>query len=563
MNGTSAPAVEAVGGPRSMPRVARPRPSALAYAYLAVGAVVSATYFLFEGQAREFVYEAVAASCVVAILVGVRRYQPASKLPWYLLAGGNALWLVGDVVWSWYPILADRELPFPSPADAAYLLAYPLMMVAIALIVRTRGRELRRDGWIDAAIVGVVAGILVWEIALEDYVMDGFTFAEAVNVAYPLMDAILIGFLARLLFARGPRTPAFGLLVASMVIVLAADILYAREVAADSWTFDEALNAGWLAGYLLLGAAALHPSMHKITEGSERRGQALTRGRSMVLAVLVALPILDVVISERLDANDAHADVALGMLLVIGMVFYRLSSLIGAFERQAVEVADLHRERGYVLDEITRAIEDERTRLAVELHDGPIQRLTGYGMRAYVGVRKLRGGDQAAAAGTLEGIGDGLNAEVRGLRALMSQLRPPVLSERGLVDALRDHADAIASERGIVTAVEGPPDLRLGPDVETGLYRIAQEALMNAIRHSGAGRVDVRVETNDGRVRLTVRDDGSGFDAAERQRHDEGHHFGLLAMRERASMLHGGLRIASVAGEGTTVTVDAPLGVQP
>jgi signal transduction histidine kinase len=145
----------------------------------------------------------------------------------------------------------------------------------------------------------------------------------------------------------------------------------------------------------------------------------------------------------------------------------------------------------------------------------------------------------------------------------MSQLRPPVLSERGLVDALRDHADALASERGIAATVEGPGELRLPPDVETGLYRIAQEALMNATRHSGGTRIDVKVEANDTHVRLWVRDDGAGFDAAEKLNRREGLHFGLLAMRERASMLHGELRIASVPGKGTKVTVVAPIGGQP
>jgi two-component system sensor histidine kinase DegS len=254
---------------------------------------------------------------------------------------------------------------------------------------------------------------------------------------------------------------------------------------------------------------------------------------------------------------------ALGMLLVLGMVFFRLSSLIGSIERQSAELAVLHDERGLVLDEITRAIEEERTRLAAELHDGPIQRVTGLGMRAYMSAQRLRTGDGGGAADQLEQIEDGLNREVRALRALMTQLRPPVLSERGLVDALRDHADSITAERGIATVVEGSIEGRPNEEAETGLYRIAQEALMNACRHSRAGRILVRVEPTGRGIRLTVRDDGVGFDAAARFGHDGGQHYGLLAMRERATMLHGSLTVTSAHGRGTTVVADVPLEDDP
>jgi signal transduction histidine kinase len=563
MTDMSIRAVDAVGGRRSFVRSTLRRPAAPAYIYLVVGAILTIFDLFTFGRPGELLYEGVTASCIAAIVIGIRRHRPTPSLPWWLLATGNALWLVGDALWGWYPYVMGHELPSPSMADLAYLLGYPPMMVAIALIVRSRGSVLRRESWLDALAVTLIASILIWEIAFQHYLPDGLSFSEAVNFAYPLMDVVLIGFFARLLFAPGARTTAYGLLIASFVVVFAADIVYAREVAADWWTFDNWLNAGWMAGYVLLGASALHPSMRAVTLAAERREQPLSRRRMAVLATIIALPMIDLLLGELRGQDDTSVDTAIVMIVILGLVALRLSSLIDASERQSIELAGLHRERGYVLDEITRAIEDERTRLSAELHDGPIQRLTGYGMRAYVGVRKLRGGDEASAIGTLEGIADGLNAEVRGLRALMSQLRPPVLSERGLVDALRDHADAIASERGIASTVEGPAELRLPPDVETGLYRIAQEALMNATRHSGGTRIDVKVEANDTHVRLWVRDDGAGFDAAEKLNRREGLHFGLLAMRERASMLHGELRIASVPGKGTKVTVVAPIGGQP
>ncbi len=86
---------------------------------------------------------------------------------------------------------------------------------------------------------------------------------------------------------------------------------------------------------------------------------------------------------------------------------------------------------------------------------------------------------------------------------------------------------------------------------------------MNACRHSEARRIDVRVEPAGRRIRLTVRDDGVGFDTRTKLGHDGGQHFGLLAMRERAAMLHGSLTIASTRGEGTSVVADVPLEEEP
>ncbi len=563
MTATSVSTGDRLAGLTRARRSSASHPTRPAYLYLATASVLSAFYFVLHGQGREIVYEVVSASSVAAIAIGTLRFRPQPSLPWWLLAGGMTMWFIGDVLWSWYPYFTGRDLVIPSAADVSYLLGYPLLLVSIGMIVRTRRPALRRSGWIDSAIVAVVFALMVWQVALQEAVANGVTMGEAVNIVYPLADTILVGFLARLLFAPGHRTPAYASVVTAICLVLVADIAYAYVVATDSWGIYDALNAGWLAGYVLLGAAALHPSMVTIAEAPERMEQPLSRRRTLVLAIVASLPVAQMIFGSWLGLPDSRVATAIGMVLVLGMVFYRLSSLIGSIERQTAELTGLHHDRGLVLDEITRAIEDERMRLAAELHDGPIQRVTSLGMRAYMGMRKLRSGDQGAAAKILEEIEEDLGREVQGLRALMTQLRPPVLSERGLVDALRDHADAISSERGIGVMVEGQIVGRLNAEVETGLYRIAQEALMNACRHSGAQRIDVRVEPAGGRIRLMVHDNGVGFDTRTKLGHDGGMHFGLLAMRERAAMLHGSLTIASVRGQGTTLVADVPLEEEP
>jgi signal transduction histidine kinase len=526
---------------------ARASRSGHAIGYVLVSLAASSASLLVDGDVSLRLSEAVAAGCVVAILVGVRRYRPSRRAPWLLMATGQALWLAGDVYWDWYPSLTGHELPTPSPADGLYLLAYPMMIVSLALFVRTRREGLRREGWIDAAIVAVVFGILIWELALQQQVANGLTMAGAVDVAYPVMDVLLVGVLARLLFAPGRRTTSFALVTIGLGAVLLADIGYAHAVATDWWSLEDAQSAGWLLGYTLIGAAALHPSMARI-EGHAGREAPLTRRRAILLAVVASLPLVEFVLGDVAGARDGVADTGVAMLLVIALLVYRLTWLIASVERQSVELGVLHRERGLVLDDVTRAVERERARMAAELHDGPVQRLTALAMNAHVGARKMRAGDPDDALVSLEEVADHLGREVGDLRALMSQLHPPVLAERGLLDALRDHAETFAAEHRIRTVVEGALDARLPADSETGLYRIAQEALTNAGRHSRASRIDVEVASLPDRVRVSIRDDGVGFDPSAPTTHNGGRHFGLLAMRERAQILHGTLVIRSSPG---------------
>jgi signal transduction histidine kinase len=536
---------------------ARASRSGLAIGYVLVSLSVSTASMLTHGELGSRLYEAVPAGCVVAILVGVRRFRPTRRAPWLLMAGGQALWLAGDLYWDLYPSLTGQELPAPSPADVLYGLGYPLMIASVALFVRSRREGLRREGWIDAAIVTVVFGILIWELALEAQIAAGVTMAGAVDVAYPVMDVLLVGILARLLFAPGRRTVAFTLVALGLGTVLLADISYAHSVATGWWALEYPQWAAWLLGYTLIGAAALHPSMVRI-EGHAGREAPLTRRRAILLAVVASLPLVEFVLGDVAGADDGVADTGVAMLLVVALLVYRLTWLIASVERQSVELGILHRERGLVLDDVTRAVERERARMAAELHDGPVQRLTALAMNAHVGARKMRAGDPDDALAALEEVADGLGDEVGDLRALMSQLHPPVLAERGLLDALRDHAETFAAEHRIRTVVEGSLDHRLPADSEPGLYRIAQEALTNAGRHSRASRIDVDVASLPDRVRVSIRDDGVGFDPSAPTTHNGGRHFGLLAMRERAQILHGTLVIRSSPGQGTTVTVEIP-----
>ncbi len=200
--------------------------------------------------------------------------------------------------------------------------------------------------------------------------------------------------------------------------------------------------------------------------------------------------------------------------------------------------------------------ESERRAVSRELHDEAGQALTSL----KIGLRLLErtSGEAAIVSSTarLQGIVDGVQ---KGLHRLAVNLRPPSLDHVGLVAALGQLVESLSGSSGvhIEFATLGLDGGRLPSRMETDFYRIAQEAVTNAVRHSGAKQVDIVLERRDGRLRLLVEDDGCGFDPVVAER---GGRLGLLGMRERAETLGGTLLVESGAGSGTTVVADAPDG---
>jgi len=214
-------------------------------------------------------------------------------------------------------------------------------------------------------------------------------------------------------------------------------------------------------------------------------------------------------------------------------------------------------ERRRLLDRMRKATEEERTRLAAELHDGPVQRLArlGFGLERVRSRQKQ--GDVIGAERMLHEMQASVFQEVKELRAMMSRLRPPVLDQRGLEDALRDRAEAIKADTGLECTVQGNLDGRLAPTLETVLYRVSQEALQNVVKHARAKHARVLLGRDDGAVVLEVHDDGVGFQPGE-ARSAGGDHFGMLAMRERVEMIGGTCEVSSSPGKGTRVRVVLP-----
>jgi signal transduction histidine kinase len=217
----------------------------------------------------------------------------------------------------------------------------------------------------------------------------------------------------------------------------------------------------------------------------------------------------------------------------------------------AIENARLH-ERSRELSTI-----EERKRLARELHDSVTQTLFSIGLTAEAATELVEA-DPARAREQLGHLQELTRAAMGEMRSLIFELRPAELETEGLAAALRKHVDVIRRlhEQDIELCVEG--DRRLPPHVEKGLLRIAQEALGNAVRHSGARSVTLTLAARDSVVSLRVEDDGHGFDPEEAVTRSR--RLGLTSMRERAEALGGTLAIDSEQGRGTTVDVEVRVG---
>ncbi|HEX6615925.1 MAG TPA: CheR family methyltransferase [Gemmatimonadales bacterium] len=223
-------------------------------------------------------------------------------------------------------------------------------------------------------------------------------------------------------------------------------------------------------------------------------------------------------------------------------------------------LAGAEAERRALRRQLARAEEDERRRLARELHDQLGQHLTAFAL----GVDEVRRlvGEYPAAEQRLGQLEELARSMMRDAGYLALELRPPELDDVGLTSALETYVEQWAGRYGVAAevAVTGWTEREVPPETGTTLYRIAQEALTNVARHAGARRASVVVERSDGAVRLVVEDDGTGFpvEATAQRARAEGR-LGLAGMRERAALLGGTLTVESTPGRGTAIYVRLPV----
>jgi signal transduction histidine kinase len=277
---------------------------------------------------------------------------------------------------------------------------------------------------------------------------------------------------------------------------------------------------------------------------------------AILLTWIVTRPILDLKeAAQAVGEGDFNqrprpwADDEIGELAV---AFNAMTAGLAQAEKERAEREQL---RLQLLEKVISAQEEERQRIARELHDETGQALTSLLVR-------LKTLDQTCREPALHQQVDELRQLVGqaldNVRNLARELRPSVLDDLGLAAALERYVQDYQSHHPIQVdlMMVGLAEERLTPAVETALYRIVQESLTNIARHAQAQTASVLLERRGDRVRAIIEDDGLGFDPRQAS---NGDHLGLYGMRERAELLQGKMTIESEPGQGTSVFVEVPL----
>ena len=325
--GTDTLSIEPMSDRRSSPRI----PTWVAY--LAAGVFALVVHALLETGSlpQSFLYDAIGASAIGMVLLGVRRHRPERVAPWLLMAFGQALFVAGDLVWNWFEIIGED--PFPSIADVLYLAGYPFIALGLLQLIRRRLAGGDRGGLVDAAILTTAVAILSWTFLIQPQVVatDLDPLSLAISLAYPLADLLLIGVAMGLLTTPGARTVSFRLLGANLVLLLVADQIYALQTLEGSYVSGGWIDSLYLMAYLLFGASALHPSMRRLTDPHPVVVTWLGPVRLVCLAAaMITGPFL---VTLGPQGDGTLVVVAAGTALLSLLVLMRLAGLVGLLER--------------------------------------------------------------------------------------------------------------------------------------------------------------------------------------------------------------------------------------
>jgi diguanylate cyclase (GGDEF)-like protein len=311
------------------------------------GALVIAGYFALPGPtSQDIAFQVVGIGSVAAILIGTVLHRPEDRLSWYLLAMGGACFTLGDAVQNTYTLILHQTMPFPSLGDALYLAGYPFVFAGILRLTRSPSRAARREDNADAAIMALAGLTIWWQFLMNSYVHDGSlaTSGKLVTLAYPIMDVVLVFIVFRaLLFGRAIQ-PFHKLLALALGTMFVSDFIYDLLVRHDHYVTGNAVDALFLLEYILIGAAALHPSMAEaVVPTPQQKANIYIRdndGRHRIPVVAFAgfVPPSLLLVAICLGAS-VNVPVMSGICIaVFALIYLRMMWLIGTITGQTNEI---------------------------------------------------------------------------------------------------------------------------------------------------------------------------------------------------------------------------------
>lgn len=314
--------------------------------YAALGAVGCVVYFLVPTIVwAQSVFVLVGASAVAATVIGTRMHRPANRRAWLAIATGTALWVLGDIVFEWIHVTRG-SVPYPSIADALYLVGYPIYGFGLFLLARHKWRASERGHVANSAIIMVAFGLLTWVFAVQPTLgAEGISgLGGLVDVAYPAMDIFLLGLLAHFVGSRQWRALSYRLLTCAVLLLVVTDTVNNFAIMPASSSQRSLFDVGWTLSYVLIGVAALHPSMRRITnpniESDAHLMASFTTPTVVVLtAATLTAPIvmfIEVVRDEPIEQWGWAVLLCAGALVVL--VVFRITDLLRLLHTQTVQL---------------------------------------------------------------------------------------------------------------------------------------------------------------------------------------------------------------------------------
>ncbi|MEV6300492.1 GGDEF domain-containing protein [Actinoplanes sp. NPDC051861] len=266
----------------------------------------------------------------------VARRNPGLRTIMLLLAASATASVAGDVIF-YFQALVNSNVPYPGIPDICYLVGYPLMALGLLLIIRRR-----TPGWdgasaIDAAIVAVGAGYVVYEFVIAPtWGVDADNLTRFVSVAYPLGDLMLIVVGARLMLGAGPRTTSLRLIGAYLVMVLFADTMYSVQSLNGTYQAANFLDVFWIAGSFLMAGAVLHPRAALMIKPSNAATPDATTSRLLLLAVAAMVAPTSLLILDARTGEPHVSAAAIVCNVLFLLVLFRMTGLVRAQRLAAI-----------------------------------------------------------------------------------------------------------------------------------------------------------------------------------------------------------------------------------
>ncbi|HQD28350.1 sensor histidine kinase [Acetivibrio saccincola] len=245
---------------------------------------------------------------------------------------------------------------------------------------------------------------------------------------------------------------------------------------------------------------------------------------------------------------------------LISNISVSLECLTGDLQNVSVKLEDI-RQRQLMALKIVKAQEEERQRIARDIHDGPAQLMSNVVMKAEI-CERLVETDPVKAKDEIRGLKSVVRNSLQDIRRIIYDLRPMSLDDLGLIPTLQRHIAAYQEESNTVVMFNTKGVCKdLKPVISLTIFRIVQEAINNIKKHSDAKNVEIDLEFSEKELMLNISDDGKGFDISliDMKNHNINGGFGLLSMRERVELLGGMFEISSGIGKGTVLKITVPL----